>query len=128
MCCAFELHLKKKKSEKEKKKKKRAEKAAVKVTEWKNFLGAQNKLNPEEKNKMWFPECEAQTPNDNDWQPNYIRAISKTARSHLPQCSQQAPIKHPSDAQINLLGKLKEAQTIIINLSLSQQPLVKGSE
>lgn len=47
MCCAFELHLKKEK-------KKKAEKAAVKVTEWKNFLGAQNKLNPKEKIKCDF--------------------------------------------------------------------------
>lgn len=46
MCCAFELHLKKEK--------KKAEKAAVKVTEWKNFLRAQNKLNPKEKIKCDF--------------------------------------------------------------------------
>ena len=37
-----------------KKKKKKAEKAAVKVSEWKNFLGAQNKLNPKEKIKCDF--------------------------------------------------------------------------
>lgn len=58
MCCAFELHLKNKK---------KAEKAAVKVTEWKNFLGAQNKLNPKEKIKcdLWVWGT---TQNDNDWQ------------------------------------------------------------
>lgn len=47
MCCAFELHLKKKGGGE-------AEKAAVKVTEWKNFLRAQNKLNPKEKIKCDF--------------------------------------------------------------------------
>lgn len=46
MCCAFELHLKKGG--------KKAEKAAVKVTEWKNFLRARNKLNPKEKIKCDF--------------------------------------------------------------------------